>query len=155
MTVIRLGGLCSVLYSRVFCRAPPSRASNAISCNWICPLAGQHSNFQIATGCETVVSGDMTVIRLGGLCSVLYWGGGGVARMKELMVMHREFFNNPTATLATTTLNLQRNWLNLYEPAILGSIKMAEAESIRDTPSLTEYFVTIRPGKTPQPKFDK
>jgi hypothetical protein len=60
------------------------------------------------------------------------------------MVMHRDyFFDNPAATFATTTLNLQRNWLNLYEPAILESIKMAEAESIRDTPSLTEYFVTI------------
>jgi hypothetical protein len=58
----------------------------------------------------------------------------------DTMAMHRDyFFDNPTATLATTTLNFQRNWLNLYEPAaILESIKMAEAESIRDTPSLTE-----------------
>jgi hypothetical protein len=72
------------------------------------------------------------------------------------MAMHRDyFFENPTATLNTTTLNFQRNWLNLYERAILESIKMAQAESIQDTPSLTEYFLTTRPGKTPQPKFDK
>jgi hypothetical protein len=77
-------------------------------------------------------------------------------RRNNTMAMHRDyFFDNPTATLATMTLNFQRNWLNLYEPAILEGIKMAEAESIRDTPSLTEYFVTIRPGKTLQPKFDK
>jgi hypothetical protein len=30
-----------------------------------------------------------------------------------------------------------------------------QAESIRDTPSLTQYFLTTRPGKTPQPQFDK
>jgi hypothetical protein len=64
--------------------------------------------------------------------------------------MHRDyFFENPTTTLNTTTLNFQRNWLNLYEPAILEIIKMAQAESIKDTPSLTEYFITIRPGTTP------
>jgi hypothetical protein len=71
------------------------------------------------------------------------------------MAMHREsFFENPTATLNTTTLNFQRNWLNLYEPAILEGIKMAQAESIRNTPSLTEYFVTAQ-RTTPKPKFDK
>jgi hypothetical protein len=70
--------------------------------------------------------------------------------------MHRDyFFDNLTTTLNTTNLNFQRNWLNLYEPAILESIKMAQAESIKDTPSLTEYFITIRPGITPHPKFDK
>jgi hypothetical protein len=77
-------------------------------------------------------------------------------RRDETMAMHRDyFFEDPTTTLNTTTLNFQRNWLNLYERAILESIKMAQAESIKDTPSLTEYFVTIRPGITPQPKFDK
>jgi hypothetical protein len=77
-------------------------------------------------------------------------------RRNNTMAMHHDYFvDNPTATLTTTTLNFQRNWLNLCEPTILESIKMAEAESIRDTPSLTEYFVTIRPGKTPQPKVDK
>jgi hypothetical protein len=77
-------------------------------------------------------------------------------RRNETMTMHRDYFlDNPTATLTTTTLNFQRNWLNLYEPAILESIKMAQAESIRRTPSLTEYFPTTRQGNTPQPKFDK
>jgi hypothetical protein len=32
---------------------------------------------------------------------------------------------------------------------------MAESESIRATPALTQYFVTTRPGPIPQPKFDK
>jgi hypothetical protein len=60
-----------------------------------------------------------------------------------------------TATTFLTTLNFQCNWRSLYEPAILESIKMAASESIRATPSLTHYFVTTRPGPTPQPKFDK
>jgi hypothetical protein len=77
-------------------------------------------------------------------------------QQNETLAMHRDyFFDNPTATLDATSLNFQRNWLNLYEPAILESIKMAESESIRATPALTQYFVTTRPGPIPQPKFDK
>jgi hypothetical protein len=57
-------------------------------------------------------------------------------RRDKTMAVHRDyFFETPMTTLNATTLNFQRNWLNLYEPAILESIKMAQAKSIKDTPS--------------------
>jgi hypothetical protein len=62
-------------------------------------------------------------------------------RKYETMAIHRDyFFDDPDATLAATSLNFQRNWLQLYEPAILESIKMAQAVSIRGTTPLSTYF---------------
>jgi hypothetical protein len=77
-------------------------------------------------------------------------------RKNETMAIHHDYFlDNLATTLSTTTLNFQRNWLNLYESAILESIKMAHAISLRGAHPLSNYFVVTRPGVRPKPQFDK
>jgi hypothetical protein len=62
-------------------------------------------------------------------------------RRCETMAIHRDyFFEDPDAILLATSLNFQRNWLNLYEAAILESIQMAQAVSIKLTQPLSTYF---------------
>jgi hypothetical protein len=68
------------------------------------------------------------------------------------MAIHRDyFFDDADATLLATTLSFQRNWLNLYEPPILESIKMAQVNSIQGTTPLSVYFPVTRPGRRPTP----
>jgi hypothetical protein len=77
-------------------------------------------------------------------------------RKNETMAIHHDYFlDNLATTLSTTTLNFQRNWLNLYESAILESIKMAHSISLRGTHPLSSYFAVSRAGVRPTPKFDK
>jgi hypothetical protein len=77
-------------------------------------------------------------------------------RRSETMAIHRDyFFDDADATLQATTLTFQRNWLNLYEPAILESIKMAQTNSIKGTTPLSAYFPVTHPGCRPTPHFDK
>jgi hypothetical protein len=73
------------------------------------------------------------------------------------MAIHSDyFFDNPDAILIFTSLNFQRNWLNLvYEAAILESIQMAQAVSIRRTQPLSAYFPITKAGVCPKPKFGK
>jgi hypothetical protein len=76
-------------------------------------------------------------------------------RQSETMAIHREyFFEDVDTTLRVSPLNFLRNWLNLYEPAILESIKMAKTESLRDTRPLSAHFPVTRPGVRPRPQFD-
>jgi hypothetical protein len=76
-------------------------------------------------------------------------------RQTETLAIHREyFFEDVDTTLRITTLNFLRNWLHLYEPAILESIKMAHSESLRNTTPLSVYFPITRPGVRPRPQFD-
>jgi hypothetical protein len=77
-------------------------------------------------------------------------------RRSDTMAIHRDyFFDDPDATLLATTLNFQRNWLNLYEAAILESIQMAQADSIRGTDPLSAYLPITKAGVRPKPRFDK
>jgi hypothetical protein len=72
------------------------------------------------------------------------------------MAIHRDyFFDDPDATLLATALNFQRSWLNLYEAAILESIQMAQADSIRGTTPLLAYSPITKAGVRPKPRFDK
>jgi hypothetical protein len=72
------------------------------------------------------------------------------------MAIHPDYiFDDADAILLATTLTFQRNWLNLYEPAILESIKMAQVNSIKGTTPLSVYFPVTRPGCCPTPRFDK
>jgi hypothetical protein len=76
-------------------------------------------------------------------------------RKPETMAIHRDyFFEDADAILLATTLTFQRSWLNLYEPAILGSIKMAQVNSTKGTTALSVYFPVTRPGCRPTPRFD-
>jgi hypothetical protein len=75
-------------------------------------------------------------------------------RKDTLSIHHEYFFDDPDAILLATTLTFQRNWLNLYESAILESVKSAQTESISGTKPLSNYFPVTRPGIPPKPKFD-
>jgi hypothetical protein len=78
------------------------------------------------------------------------------AGRRETMAIHSDyFFDNPDAILLATSLNFQRNWLNLYEAAILESIQMTQAVSIRRTKPLSAYFPITKAGVRPEAKFDK
>jgi hypothetical protein len=72
-----------------------------------------------------------------------------------MAIHHDYFFDDPDATLLATTLNFQRNWLNLYEAATLESIQMAQSDSIRGTTPLLAYFPITKAGVRPKPRFDK
>jgi hypothetical protein len=77
-------------------------------------------------------------------------------RKPETMAIHHDyFFEDADAILLATTLTFQRTWLNLYEPAILESIKMAQVNSIKGTTPLSVYFPVAPPGCRPTPRFDK
>jgi hypothetical protein len=76
-------------------------------------------------------------------------------RKHETMAIHQDYFDDFVTTLGTTNLNFQRNWLHLYESAILESIKMAHTVSLRGSQPLSNYFTIIRPGVRPKPQFDK
>jgi hypothetical protein len=46
-----------------------------------------------------------------------------------------------------------RNWIRIYEPSIMESIRTAQSQAIHNTKSLSTYFTPIPSKRPPKPRF--
>jgi hypothetical protein len=73
-----------------------------------------------------------------------------------VLVDHVDYFFLPDLreTIRTSTLQFLRNWIRLYEPSIMESIRVARSESVKNTHSLREHFRILPSQRPPKPRFD-
>jgi hypothetical protein len=65
------------------------------------------------------------------------------------------FLSDLKQTIRTATLNFLRNWIRLYEPSILESIRVARSNAVKNTRSLCKYFRALSSNRPPKPIFDQ
>jgi hypothetical protein len=78
------------------------------------------------------------------------------SRRREVLVNHVAYLFLPDLreTIRTSTLQFLRNWIRLYEPSIMESIRVARSESVKNTLSLRKHFRILPSQRPPKPRFD-
>jgi hypothetical protein len=79
------------------------------------------------------------------------------SRRNEVLADHVDylFLSDLKQTIRTATLNFLRNWIHLYEPSILKSIRVGRSNAVKNTHSLCQYFRALSSNRPPKPRFDE